>query len=91
LEPTQEQRDALERLKAASAEAAGHLQASCPSVMPEAPIDRFDVVAKRLDALSTAVKTVRPALDAFYSSLSDEQKARFNTLGPPKTTTSRHG
>ena len=41
--------------------------------------------------MTAAVKTVRPALADFYSSLTDEQKARFNTLGPPKTTSSRQG
>ena len=30
-----------------------------------------------------AVKTVQPALTKFYDALSDEQKARFNTLGSP--------
>jgi hypothetical protein len=29
-----------------------------------------------------AVRTVRPALDAFYQTLSDEQKARFNAMSP---------
>jgi LTXXQ motif family protein len=28
------------------------------------------------------VRTVRPALETFYQSLNDEQKARFNALGP---------
>ena len=32
-----------------------------------------------------AVKTLRPALDAFYASLDDEQKARFNTMGSPRS------
>jgi hypothetical protein len=31
--------------------------------------------------MTSAVSTVRPALDDFYASLSDEQKARFNTMG----------
>jgi hypothetical protein len=30
-----------------------------------------------------AMKTIRPKLADFYASLSDEQKARFNTIGPP--------
>ena len=38
---------------------------------------------KRLDATLTAVKTVQPALAKFYSVLSDEQKARFNSLRSP--------
>jgi hypothetical protein len=28
-----------------------------------------------------AAKTVQPALEDFYASLDNEQKARFNTLG----------
>jgi hypothetical protein len=35
---------------------------------------------KRLDATLGAVKTVYPPLAKFYNSLSDEQKARFNSL-----------
>lgn len=89
VKPTQEQQDTLAKLKSASLGAANRLQASCPTEMPQAPIDRFDAVAKRLDAMSAAIKTVRPALDSFYSSLTDEQKAQFNMLGPPKTKASR--
>jgi hypothetical protein len=35
---------------------------------------------KRLQATLAAVHTVQPALTKFYDSLSDEQKARFNSL-----------
>ena len=35
---------------------------------------------KRLSAMLAAVKTVQPVLAKFYDALSDEQKARFNTL-----------
>ena len=89
--PTQQQQGALEKLKAASTEAANQLQASCPAQSPQTPLDRFDAVGKRLDAMAGAVKTVRPALADFYSSLTDEQKARFNTLGPPQNTGPRQG
>jgi hypothetical protein len=89
VKPTLEQQDRFEKLKAASTDAANLLQASCPTAMPQAPIDRFDAVGKRLDAMAAAIKTVRPALASFYASLTDEQKARFNTLGPPKTPSSR--
>ncbi len=85
IKPTQKQQDALENLKTASTNAADDLQESCPSQIPQDPIGRFDAVAKRLDAMSAAIKTVRPALENFYASLTDEQKAQFNTLGPPKT------
>ncbi len=91
IKPTPQQTDAFDKLKTASTEGANQLQASCPTEMPQAPMDRFDAVGKRLDAMAAAIKTVRPALADFYASLSDEQKARFNTLGPPKTTTSHQG
>ena len=89
VKPTPQQLDSLERLKSASIEAANQLHTSCPTQLPETPIDRLDAISKRLDAMSAAIKTVRPALADFYASLSDEQKARFNTLGPPNA--SRRG
>jgi hypothetical protein len=92
VKPTPEQRDAFASLKIAATEAANQLQASCPSQTPQSPMDRFDALAKRIDAMAAAVKTVRPALASFYGSLTDEQKARFNTLGPPpQPASSRQG
>jgi hypothetical protein len=32
-----------------------------------------------------AVKLVRPALEDFYATLSDEQKAQFEAIGPKRT------
>jgi hypothetical protein len=89
IKPAQQQLDAFEKLKSASVDAADQLHASCPTQLPQTPIDRFDAVSKRLDAMAEAIRIVRPALADFYASLSDEQKARFNTLGPPNT--SRQG
>jgi hypothetical protein len=91
VKPTEQQRDAFARLKVASTEAANRLQASCPTQTPQTPIDRFDALGKRLDAMAEAIKIVRPELASFYASLTDEQKARFNLLGPPQTTTPRQG
>ena len=91
VKPTEEQKDAFARLKVASTEAANRLQASCPTQTPQTPIDRFDALGKRLDAMAAAIKIVRPELASFYGSLTDEQKARFNLLGPPKITTRHQG
>jgi ABC-type transporter MlaC component len=77
-QPTSQQDAAFEKLKAASASAAASLQASCPAKTPETPVERIDAVEIRLDAMVQAAKDVRPALGAFYATLSDEQKARFN-------------
>ena len=51
--------------------------------MPQTPVARLDAVQTRLSAMVEAIKTIRPALENFYASLSDEQKAKFNTMGPP--------
>jgi hypothetical protein len=91
VKPTQQQQDALAKLKIASTEAANQLQASCPAQSPQTPIDRFDAVGKRLSAMAAAIMTVRPALADFYSSLTDEQKARFNNLKSPEATSSHRG
>ncbi len=91
VKPTQQQRDAFAKLKVASTEAANLLQASCPTQTPQTPIERFDALAKRLDAMAEAIKIVRPELASFYASLNDEQKARFNLLRPPETTTPPKG
>ncbi len=31
------------------------------------------------------MNTIRPKLQDFYASLNDEQKAKFNIMGPPPT------
>jgi hypothetical protein len=36
---------------------------------------------QRLKAMLEAINIVQPALENFYGSLTDEQKARFNLLG----------
>jgi hypothetical protein len=83
--PTDSQRVKLEDLKAAAAKAADLIKASCPGETPLTPPDRLAAVAKRLDALLQGVQAVRAATDDFYSMLTDEQKARFNALGPQRS------
>jgi hypothetical protein len=46
------------------------------------PPGRLQAMTLRLTATLEAVQTVRPAMEAFYNSLSDEQKERFNEIGP---------
>jgi hypothetical protein len=83
IRPDEQQRDALDALKNASAKASEKLKASCPTeTLPSLP-DRLHAVEQRLAAMIAALRTVRPALTDFYGSLSDEQKARFNMMGQP--------
>jgi LTXXQ motif family protein len=76
------QRAALDGLKGATAKAVDILQSACPSELPSTPTGRLAAMGQRLDAMLQAVQIIRPALDAFYQSLDDEQRARFNALGP---------
>ncbi len=83
VEPNAKQQSALDALKQTSDQAAKDLQASCPSEMPQTPVARLDAVSTRLKAIVAGMKLIRPKLEDFYASLSDEQKAKFNTMGPP--------
>ena len=82
-----EQKQLLDDVRKASQDAGAGFKASCPSenAFPLTPPGRLDAMTARLDATLQAVQTVRPALEKFYSSLSDEQKERFNQLGPKNT------
>jgi hypothetical protein len=82
VEPTDAQRPALEELRAASAKAVDMLKAGCPKDLPSIPTGRLAAMESRLQVMLAAVQTVRPALERFYQSLSDEQKARFNAIAP---------
>lgn len=88
---TQQQRGAFDTLKSASSKAASEVRTSCPSQMPQTIVDRLGAVDTRLIALLLAAKTLHPALDEFYASLNDEQKAHFNTMGQAWSRSSRGG
>jgi hypothetical protein len=82
VQPNEEQRRLLDEMKQAAAEAAQAFRQSCGGSFPMTPPGRLASMTRRIDATLQAVRTVRPALERFYESLSDEQKARFNAVGP---------
>ena len=88
VQPTAQQQNAFNDLKKAAQKASDQLQSSCPTAVPKSPVARVDTVQMRLTAMTDAIKSVRPDLQNFYASLSDEQKAKFNTMGPPPKATS---
>lgn len=77
IQPDQKQQDLLKALKAATVKAVDILQQACPSELPSTPTGRLAAMRTRVDAMLKAVETVRPALEAFYQSLNDEQRERF--------------
>jgi hypothetical protein len=82
VKPTDAQRASLTALQDAAAKAADILKSSCPPADARTPPARLAAVGTRLDVMLQAIGTVRPALDNFYNSLTDEQKAAFDAIGP---------
>jgi hypothetical protein len=83
--PTDAQRASLVALQDATTHAVDLLKASCLTDDPLTPPARLAAVGKRLDTMLQAVKMVGSALNDFYGTLSDEQKAQFEAIGPQRT------
>lgn len=81
VQPNDAQRAKLDALQAAAAKGADIIKAACPSETPSTPPARLAAAGKHLQAMLQAVDAIRPPLHDFYNSLSDNQKARFNTVG----------
>jgi len=81
VQPNDAQRVKLDALKSAAANGADIIKAACPSETPSTPPARLAAAGKHLQAMLQAVDAIRPPLHDFYNSLSDNQKARFNTMG----------
>jgi LTXXQ motif family protein len=85
LHPNETQRAALKVLQDSAARAADALKTACQPSDVMTPSARLEAIAKRLDTMLQAVKSVRAALEDFYATLSDEQKAQFEAIGPKRT------
>jgi LTXXQ motif family protein/Pentapeptide repeats (8 copies) len=79
--PDDAQRAKLQALQSAASQAADTIKAACPNDVPPTPPARLTAVGQRLQAMLRGVETMQPALADFYNSLSDDQKARFNSMG----------
>ena len=79
IKPTDAQLPKFDEFKAASIKAAEIMRDACRADIPETIIGRTEAMEKRMDAMLQAVRTVRPALEALYATLSDEQKARLDS------------
>ena len=83
--PNDAQRASLAALQDTAAKAADMLKASCQPDSAVTPPARLTAIGKRLDTMLQAVKSVRTALENFYATLSDEQKAQFEAIGPKRS------
>jgi hypothetical protein len=89
--PTPAQQQSLSSLQTAAAKAKDILEASCPTDEPATPLARVSAIEQRLQTILAAVQTVRGPLEEFYGSLSDEQKAQFNSIGRAVRTPAKQG
>jgi hypothetical protein len=80
VQPDPNQQALLDELKAATQQAVEILRSACPTELPTTPPGRLAATRQRVEAMLRALQVVRPALEKFYASLTDEQKQRFNAL-----------
>ena len=79
VKPTDAQRGKFDDFKAASIKSAGMMRDACQSEIPATILARTEAMEKRMDTMLQAIRVMRPALQAFYATLSDEQKARLDS------------
>ncbi len=79
--PDAKQQPLLQTLATALGQANGYLIKSCPTEIPGQPVARLQLMVNQLDAMIMALEIVRPPLQAFEQSLSDEQRVRFDGAG----------
>jgi hypothetical protein len=75
-----QQRGLLDDFKNATGKAVEEMKSACPTDLPGTPTARLAAMRARIESMLTALSTIRPALERFYGSLSDEQKARFDAI-----------
>ena len=85
LHPNDTQRAALKGLQDANARALDILSAGCQPTDATTPPARLDAIDGRLEAMLQAVSLVSAALQEFYATLSDGQKAQFEAIGQKRT------
>jgi hypothetical protein len=72
-------------LQDANARAVGILNSVCQPKDAITLPTRLDAVDGRLEAMQQAVNLVSTAIEDFYGTLSDEQKAQFEAIGQKRT------
>ena len=75
--PNVSQRDALEQLRRALAQAIERIVAACPAAMPTTVAERLKAIQDRIWAMHDALLTIRLPFESFYDSLTDELRQRL--------------
>ncbi len=80
--PSASQRDVLEELRPALAQAAQRVKAACPAATPATLAQRLAAIQDRIWTMRDALLTIRLPLEKFYGSLTDEQQWRLHRDQP---------
>lgn len=80
---TDVQRAKFDEFKSAAVKSSEAMRSACVADVPKTIVGRAEAMEKRMDTMLQAIKTMRPALEAFYATLTDEQKTKLDsTQGP---------
>jgi hypothetical protein len=77
IRPSAAQRDILERLRTALAQAIERINTVCPAAAPATPTERLKAIQDRIWAMRDALLTVRLPFEQLYGSLTGEQDWRL--------------
>jgi hypothetical protein len=77
VQPTGDQRSALDQVKQSFNQAASELEAHCPTSVPPTALGRLQAIQARLDATYHAILSIQVGLAGFEKHLSGDQKTRF--------------
>ena len=84
VDPTPDQREALDHIRSVALDASETLAAVCPKNASASIHERLETLSRTLDARAASLATLRPAFVTFYGLLNDEQKARLVAMTPPR-------
>jgi hypothetical protein len=77
IQPSDDQRAALDALANASLEAAQAIHSACPTEVASTPSGRLAAMQQRLEAMKSAIARVRTPFEEFYELLNDDQKGKL--------------
>jgi hypothetical protein len=80
LRPTNEQRASLEALRMRLLGMGQVIMSACPAAGSAGPLGRLTATMDRLDVMLFALMSLGPAVQEFYGSLSDKQKANLHKV-----------